>query len=135
SAAPAVKAYMLDPKTYDGIRPTAIDVYSMLATDDSALDALWKFVKDEKEEQQIRLAGIIAYGRLARTAAQAKPLADMAAQYEEKSKRAEEKLKEEKTDEGKARAEEERATAAFFRDALNESQQRITIASECAGNA
>src|SRR5262249_30699463 len=76
TAAPAVKAYMLDPKTYDGIRPTAIDVYSMLATDDSALDALWKYAKDDKEEQQIRLAAIIAYARLPRNPPQANPPPD-----------------------------------------------------------
>src|SRR5262249_40910231 len=36
-AAPAVRAYFTDAKTDDGIRPTAIDVYSMIAGDDSGL--------------------------------------------------------------------------------------------------
>ena len=43
-----MRAYWVDPKTYDGTRPTAIDVYSMIAPDDIALGDLLKFLKDEK---------------------------------------------------------------------------------------
>jgi HEAT repeat protein len=130
-AAPAVKAFWTDPKTYDGTRPTAIDVYSMLAGDDSALGDLMKYIKDEKEEQAIRLSAIIAYGRLARSSNEEKTLADMAGTYDEKLKRIEDKVKAAKTDEQRAEADDERQVAAYWRDAFNESRQRIAMAVEC----
>src|SRR5215470_5899948 len=130
-AAPAVRAYMVDPKTYDGTRPTAIDVYSMLAPDDSSLNDLVKYIKDEKEEQPIRLAAIIAYGRLGKSKDQGKILSDLATTYGERSKKAEDKAKTAKTDEQKAEVEDARQVAAYWRDAANESLQRIAIAAEC----
>lgn len=131
AAAAAVKNYWSDPKTYDGTRPTAIDVYSMLATDDSALGELLKYLKDEKEEQPIRLAAIIAYGRLARTAEQQKVLAELAQGYDERFKKADEKLKAATKDDEKASLDEEKQLSAYWRDALNESRERIGIAVEC----
>src|SRR5262249_3584255 len=130
-AAPAVRAYMVDPKTYDGTRPTAIDVYSMLAQDDASLRGLVKFIKDGKEEQPIGLSAIIAYGRLARSKDQEKLLADLASTYEQRVTRAEERAKGARTDEQKATVEDERQVAAYWRDAANESRQRIGIAVEC----
>jgi HEAT repeat protein len=130
-SAPAVRAYLVDPKTYDGTRPTAMDVYSMIAPDDSALADLWKFAKDEKEEAPIRLAAIVAYGRLARAKDQEKPLLDMAQVYEDKLKKAEDKLKAATKDDEKAVAEDEGRVAGYWRDALHESVQRIEIAVEC----
>lgn len=130
-SASAVRAFWVDPKTYDGTRPTAIDVYSMLAGDDASLGDLMKFIKDEKEEQAIRLSAIIAYGRLGRSSAEEKTLADMAAGYDDRLKKAEDKVKAAKTDEQKAEADDERQVAAYWRDALNESRQRIAIAVEC----
>jgi HEAT repeat protein len=135
AAAPAVKTYMLDPKTYDGIRPTAIDVYSMLATDDSAIGELMKYVKDDKEEQQIRLAALIAVGRLARTGGQQKALDDLASGYDERAKKADTQLKAAKTDAEKAAAEDERQVAAYWKDVLAESKQRVGVALECKGDA
>lgn len=135
ASAPAVRAYMLDPKTYDGTRPTAIDVYSMIAADDSALGDLLKWIKDEKEEQQIRLAAIIAYGRLARTKEQQKPLDDLFTTWDEKAKKAEADVKAAKTDDEKAKHDDERQVAAYWRDALNESRQRMSVAIECAADA
>jgi hypothetical protein len=130
-SAGAVRSYMLDSKTYDGTRPTAIDVYSMIATDDAALGDLVRFMKDEKEEQQIRLAAIIAYGRLARTKEQQKPLDELHATWEEKHGKAEAALKAAKSDDEKAKADDERQVAAYWRDAVNESRQRMSIAIEC----
>jgi hypothetical protein len=131
ASAPAVRAYAVDPKTYDGTRPTAIDVYSMIAPDDSAVGDLWKFAKDDKEEAAIRLAAIVAYGRLARSKDQERPLLDMAQSYDEKFKRADEKQKAATKDEEKAQLEDEKQAAAYWRDAANESVQRIEIAVEC----
>ncbi len=135
TSAPAVKSYMLDPKTYDGTRPTAIDVYSFLATDDSAVGDLAKYIKDEKQEQQIRLAAIIAYGRLARTPEQRKLLDDLSAVHDDKVKKAEAALKAAKTDEEKAQRDDERMVAAYWRDAVNESRQRMSIYLDCKGDA
>jgi HEAT repeat protein len=135
STAAPVKAYWMDPKGKDFIKPTAIDVYSMLASDESALPDLLKMVQDEKANQATRLAAIIAYGRLAHSKDEAKPLADVQAGYEDKLHRAEEKAKAAKTPEEKATVEDERQLAAYWRDALNESQQRIGIAAECGPDA
>jgi HEAT repeat protein len=131
AAAGAVRAYMLDPKTYDGTRPTAIDVYSMIAVDDPALGELVKFIKDDKAEQQIRLASMIAYGRLARTAEEQKALDELFESWDGKLKRAESAVKAAKNDEERAKQEDERQVAAYWRDALNESRQRISVAIEC----
>jgi HEAT repeat protein len=131
AAAPAVRAYWVDPKTYDGTRPTAIDVYSMIAPDDSALGDLLKFLKDDKEESAIRFAAMVAYGRLARTKEQEKPLLDMAQTYEDKLKKAEEKSKTATKDEEKAQLEDEKQVAAYWRDSLHDNVQRIEIAVEC----
>src|SRR5262249_27445961 len=60
-----------------------------------------------------------------------KPLHDMSQVYEEKLKKAEDKLKAATKDEEKQVAEDERQVAAYWRDALAESVQRIEIASEC----
>jgi len=131
TSAAAVKAYMLDPKTYDGTRPTAIDVYSFVAADDSAVADLAKYIKDDQAEQQIRLAAIIAYGRLARTAEHQKVLDDLDASYDEKYKKGDTAFKAAKTDDDKAKYDDERQVAAYWRDALNESRQRIAMAMEC----
>jgi HEAT repeat protein len=130
-AAPAVRAYFTDAKTDDGIRPTAIDVYSMIAGDDSGLADILKIARDEKQETQIRLAAIIAYGRLARSKTDERPLADLESAYDDRLKKAEDKGKAAKTDEQKAEAESERQVAAYLRDAAVESRQRIAIAAEC----
>ncbi len=134
-SAAAVKAYMLDPKTYDGTRPTAIDVYSMLTSDESALGELLKFIKDDKQETQIRLAALIAYGRLAGTQGHAKELDDLIKSYEERLKKAEDKLKAAKSDDDKAVADDERQVAAYWRDAATESKQRASVALECKDDA
>jgi hypothetical protein len=130
-SAAAVKAYMLDPKTYDGTRPTAIDVYSFVAADDGAIGDLAKYIRDEKEEQQIRLAAILAYGRLARSADQQKLLDDLHATYEEKVKKAEAAFKAAKSEDEKLAQDDERAVAAYWRDAINESRERVKMAVEC----
>ena len=49
-----------------------------------------EFVKDEKEEGAISIAALTAYGRLARSKEQEKPLTDLLATYDEKFKKAEE---------------------------------------------
>ncbi|HKA88159.1 MAG TPA: HEAT repeat domain-containing protein [Haliangiales bacterium] len=129
ATAGAVKAYWSNPKTDDGVRPLAIDVYGMLATDASALAELLKYAKDETQEPTIRQAAIVAYGRLARTREQQKPIDDLKAGYEEKLRKAEAKKPEK--DEEKAKVEDEKAIAAFYRDALAEAQARIGVAIEC----
>ena len=74
---------------------------------------------------------MVAYGRLARTKEQEKPLLDMAQTYEEKLKKAEEKSKTATKDEEKAQLEDEKQVAAYWRDSLHDNVQRIEIAVEC----
>src|SRR5262249_58703171 len=54
ATAGTVKAYWMNPKTDDGVRPLAIDVYGMLATDTAGLPDLLKYAKDEQQEPAIR---------------------------------------------------------------------------------
>src|SRR5262249_24164287 len=129
ATAGAVKAYWSNPKTDDGVRPLAIDVYGQLGTDARALAELLKYAKGETQEPTIRQAAIVAYGRLARTREQQKPIDDLKAGYEEKLRKAE--AKKPQKDEEKAKVEDEKAIAAFYRDALAEPQPRIGVAIEC----
>jgi hypothetical protein len=151
SAAGEVKAYLLNPKTDDGIRPFAIDVYSTIASDGSALADLWKYAKDTEQETQIRIAAIVAYGRLARTAAQAKEVDDLIKAYDDRIAKNEakakplrdevKKLKDAKTDDEKAKlakaeqdlaaAEDDKSATTYFKNALVETKHRIGVALEC----
>jgi hypothetical protein len=133
ATAGTVKAYWANPKTDDGVRPMAIDVYGILASDASALGDLLKLAKDEAQEPAIRQAAIVAYGRIARTKEQQRPIDDLRASYEDKLKKAEAKKPEK--DEDKAKVEDEKSIAAFFRDALAEAQARIGVAVECKEDA
>jgi len=133
ATAATVKAYWMNPKTDDGVRPLAIDVYGMLATDTGGLADLLKVAKDEGQEPAIRQAAIVAYGRQARSKEQQKPLDDLKAGYEEKLKKAEAKKPDKEED--KAKVEDEKAIAAFYRDALSEAQARISVVVECKEDA
>ncbi len=132
-SAAAVKAYWTNPKTDDGIRPVAIDVYSMLATDDSALNDLVKYIKDEQAEQQIRTAAIMAYGRLGKTKESENALDDLIAVYTAKIAKADEKAKSPKEEE-RATADDEKQVATYYRDQLTEAKTRIGIAVECGSD-
>jgi len=151
AAAAEVKAYFTNPKTDDGIRPFAMDVYSMIAADQSALPEIWKYAKDLEQETQIRIAAIVAYGRLAKTSAQAKEVDDLIKAYDDRIAKAEakakplreeaKKLKDAKTDADKAKlakaeqelaaAEDDKSATTYFKNALVETKQRIGIALEC----
>jgi HEAT repeats len=131
SAAGEVRAYFMNPKTDDGIRPFAIDAYSMFAPDASALADLWKYAKDTEQENQIRIAAIVAYGRLARTAAQAKEVDDLIKAYDERIKKNDEKIKASKNEEEKVAAEEDKSGTTYFKNALLETKSRIAVALEC----
>lgn len=63
-AADAVKAYWKNPNNGLQTRPKAIDVYSMLTRETSELDALAGLMSNENEDEGIRLAAALAYGRL-----------------------------------------------------------------------
>jgi HEAT repeat protein len=84
-AAAAVRAYWQDPNTDDMVRPMGIDVYSTLATDTEALAALAKLIKDDGQEEQIRMAAGQAYGRLVRDTKDFEPLVYMVDRYKKEA--------------------------------------------------
>ena len=132
-AAAAIKEYWKNPKTDDFIRPMAIDVYSMLAKTPSKddLDDLFKLMSDETQEDQIRAAATLAYGRLARSAADQKRLDELVAKYEERGKKAEEKAKGATNEADKASAEAQAELATQWKNTLQESSYRLSAAVEC----
>jgi HEAT repeat protein len=134
SAAPAVYEFWTNPKTDDSIRPIAIDVYSMLALDNKALPALLTFIRDTEQEPQIRFASILAYGRLARSAADAKPIDELIAGFEAKVAAAEAKGKAAKSPLDKDTAEGEKQEAMQWRDTLKETSYRMEIAIKCGAD-
>lgn len=131
SAQTGVHEFWTNPKTDDSIRPIAIDVYSMLAHGNKALPDLLKFIRDTEQEPQIRFASILAYGRLGRTAADAKPIHELIAGYDAKIAAAEAKGKAAKSPLDKDTAEGEKQEATQWRDALAETSHRIEIATKC----
>ncbi len=85
SAAPRVLKYVTDPGTDDGTRPLAIDVYSFLANDTSALPELAKMIKDDEADEQVRMSAGLAYGRLARSEKQYEPILYMVNRYKKEA--------------------------------------------------
>lgn len=109
-SAAAVRAYWQDPNTDDVVRPMAIDVYSTLATDTEALAALAKLIKDDGQEEQIRMASGQAYGRLVRDTKDFEPLVYMvdrykkeAAKHDKEAQKIEPKFEQAKKDKNQAK--------------------------------
>ncbi len=130
-ASDAVKEYWKNPKTDDYVRPMAYDVYSMLTRETTELDTLFKIVADENQEDQMRAAAALAYGRLGRTPAHAKQLDDLIAKYDDQAKKADEKAKSAKKDEDKAAAEAERDRANLWKQTLLENSWRLAVGVQC----
>lgn len=131
SAAGALWAYATDPKTDDAIRPRAIDVYSWLSADTSALDQLQKWFEAADQEDQIRAVAAIAYGRIARTEAQARVLDAQIKKYDAQVKAAEARIQAAKSQADKDRAESEKATAEQWRGVFQEARYRVDAALQC----
>ncbi len=132
AAADPVYDYMIDDKTDDFLlRPLAMDVYSMIATDTKALPWLLKMIKDEAADPNVRNAAVIAYGRLARSSDDAAPIKALIADYDARVKKAEAKVKAAKGEQDKGAAEQEQMTAEGFEGGLKEAQARIEIAAKC----
>ncbi|MBI4510793.1 MAG: HEAT repeat domain-containing protein [Deltaproteobacteria bacterium] len=134
-AGPAVWAYATDPRTDDFVRPRAIDVYSWLAQDGSALPHLLKNVRSDQEEEQIRFVSVIAYGRIARLAEDLKPIEELIKSYETKITAAEKKVKTAASPSDKEAASEEVDMATTWRNILTETRHRIEIAIQCKSDA
>jgi HEAT repeat protein len=130
-ASDALREYWKNPKTDDFVRPMAIDAYSVVTKETSELDTLYKLLSDENQEDQIRAASALAYGRLGRTADHQKKLDGLVARYEERVKQAEEKAKKAKNDEDKAAAEAERDRATLWKNTLQESAYRLQAGVQC----
>lgn len=112
-SAAAVRAYWQDPNTDDVVRPMAIDVYSTLATDTDALPALAKLIKDDNQEEQIRMAAGQAYARLVRDAKDYEPIVFMidrykkeAAKYDKEAQKIEPKFEQAKKDKNQGKIDE-----------------------------
>jgi HEAT repeat protein len=112
-SAAAVRAYWQDPSTDDVVRPMAIDVYSMLTTETDALPALGKLIKDDDQEEQIRMAAGQAYGRLARDTKDFEPLTYMvdryrkeATKYDKEAQKVEPKFEQAKKEKNQAKIDE-----------------------------
>ncbi len=124
-AADAVYDYMVDAKTDDFLlRPMAMDVYSMIATDTKALPWLLKTIEDKAADPNVRNAAVIAYGRLVKSAADLAPIKKMIAEQEDVAKKAEAKAKSAKKEEDKGAAEQEQAIAEAFLAMLREGLYR-----------
>lgn len=111
-ATDAVRAYWQDSSTDDGLRPLAIDVYSTLATGTDALGALGKLIKDDEQEEQLRMAAGQAYARLVRDSNEFEPLLYMierykkeAAKFDREAQKLEPKLEQAKKDKNQAKIE------------------------------
>lgn len=85
SAADAVYEYMFAEGTDDGTRPIAIDVYSFLTTDTKALAPLATRIKDDGEEEQVRMAAGLTYARLVRSDNDYDPLVFMIDRYKKEA--------------------------------------------------
>ncbi|HWN68416.1 MAG TPA: HEAT repeat domain-containing protein, partial [Haliangium sp.] len=112
-AAEAVRAYWQDSNTDDTLRPFAVDVYSSLATSTDALPALGKLIKDDDQEEQIRMAAGQAYARLVRDASEFEPLLFMIDRYKKEAvkfdrevQKLEPKLEQAKKDKNQAKIDE-----------------------------
>ncbi|MEM9488726.1 MAG: HEAT repeat domain-containing protein [Myxococcota bacterium] len=148
-SAARVLTYATDPKTYDEIRPLAIDVYSFIANDEKALDSLAKFIKDDDAEEQVRLSAGMAYGRLVRSSGKYEPLTYMIERYrkeadkrEGKRKKAEKAFKDAETafKEAQKKADENKddeklqTAAEKAQEKMDDKQQdSMSIESEIAG--
>jgi HEAT repeat protein len=112
-AADAVRAYWQDPNTDDMLRPLAIDVYSTLTTSTEALGALAKLMKDDGQEEQVRIVAGQAYGRLARDTKEFEPILFMieryrkeASKHDQEAQKLEPKFEQAKKDKNQAKMDE-----------------------------
>ena len=106
SAADTVLTYLKDPKTDDLTRPIAIDAYSMMTRDTSALPHLAAEMKNDAQEvEEIRRSAGLAYARLVREKAQLEPLDFMIDRYAKEASKQDDKAKAAKKREDKEEAE------------------------------
>jgi hypothetical protein len=114
SAAETVLSYLKDPKTDDLTRPIAIDVYSMLTRDTTALPHLAAEMKNDAQEvEEIRRAAGLAYARLVRSKDQLEPIEFMISRYEKEAEKLDGKASSSKKPEDK---EEAAKSASGYRD-------------------
>jgi hypothetical protein len=126
-----VYAFWSDRNTDDALRPLAIDVYSTLTRDTKALDALEKLFKDDGEEEQIRLAAALAFGRLARSKSDLTPLEYMVARYKKPADENDEKAKKAKTEDAKAEFEGIRDSYRGYQRGFEENVERAKVGIAC----
>ena len=93
SSESAIAKYWKDSSTDDMIRPSAIDVYSMVSTSTSNLSDLAKLIKDDGQEEPIRMAAGQAYARLVRDDGDYGPLLYMRDRYRKEANKYAKKAK------------------------------------------
>lgn len=130
SSVKALGEYWRNPSTDDMLRPLAIDVYSMVATDTDALSDLAKLIKDDDQEEQIRMAAGQAYGRLVRDAKDYDPLQYMANRYKKEADKREKDVKkaEEAVNKAKKAFEQSKGKDIKAQQTLEEKQQELAMA-------
>ena len=131
AAASAVWAYAINEKTDDAVRPLAIDTYSWLGTGREALPKLLDWMKDDKAEDSIRASAVVSYGRLGRTAEDARALDPLIAKYDGQVKAAEDKIKAAKSEADKSMGEDEKAIASQWKAVFQDAKYRIEAYVEC----
>lgn len=85
AAARRVWRYASRRKRDPELRAQALDTYSVLARGTDKLRALARIVKDDNEDEKVRLAAGVAYGRLVRDEKSYRPLLYMIERYRKKA--------------------------------------------------
>ncbi len=85
AAAGPVLAYAKAEKTDDAVRPIAIDVFSFLARGTEGMDWLSAQMKDDAQDEEIRKASALAYGRLVYDSSQLEPIKWLVDRYNGKA--------------------------------------------------
>jgi hypothetical protein len=134
-SAEAVYEFWSNPATDDALRPLAIDVYSMLTRDTKSLPQLEKMIKDEQEEEAVRLAASMAYGRLARKESDLKLLDFMIERFRKPADENEAKAKAAKTGSEKAEFEGVRDSYRAYQKGFEENKDRALVGIKCKDDA
>jgi HEAT repeat protein len=135
AAAEAVYNYMIDSDTLDEVRPIAIDTFSWLSSGDRGLTWLERKIRDDSEEEQIRKASGLAYGRLVTQQKQLGPLDFMIKRYAAEAAKYDERASKATDDQDKGFNER---TAEGYRDLVREFQQhkvRALVGINCKRDA
>jgi HEAT repeat protein len=130
-AADAIYAYWSNPATDDALRPIAMDKYSKLSRDTKGLPQLAKMFEDEAEEENVRLAAALSYGRLVRKQSELAPLDAMIKKFQKPADENDAKAKKAKTEQERADFENKRDSYRGYQVAFEENKERALVGIKC----